>query len=199
MIQPAVRDVHNHYEFSQRSDGFKRFVSFLLTLSVDARMKRRTGAILLIDEPEVGLHPSGARFLRDELLRVAENNVVLYSTHSMFMIDTRKIERHRIVTKRAEVTTLEAAAKSKIVDDEVLYNALGWSVFESLRARNLLFEGWRDKRLCEIALTSIPKASERCSALNELGKCHGTGVKNINAIATLIIGESRGRCSQRLR
>lgn len=186
MIQPAVRDVHNHYEFSQRSDGFKRFVSFLLTMSVDARTNKDGGAILLIDEPEIGLHPSGARYLRDELFRIAEKNLVMYSTHSIFMIDSRRIERHRIVRKKSEVTTLEVAARSNIIDEEVLYNALGWSVFESLKPRNLLFEGWRDKRLCDVAMEAVPSEHEGCEVLSELGRCHGSGVKSLNAIATMI-------------
>jgi len=66
-IESTIRDVHNHFEFSQRSDGFKRFVSFLLSISADARVERLNNAVILIDEPEIGLHPSGGSCLFCEI------------------------------------------------------------------------------------------------------------------------------------
>src|SRR5688572_21104021 len=35
------------------------------------------GALLLYDEPDTSLHPSGARQLRDELLRLSRKNLVV--------------------------------------------------------------------------------------------------------------------------
>jgi hypothetical protein len=68
---PGIRE-NNVYDISRRSDGFKRFVSFLLLVSVLAKSGSLTGTLLLIDEPEISLHPSGSRYLRDEILRVSQ-------------------------------------------------------------------------------------------------------------------------------
>src|SRR5206468_7778106 len=90
----------NRYDCARRSDVFKRFVSFLLLISANAKSGSLADTLLLIDEPDTSLHPSGTRFLRDELLRIAKTNYVAYSTHSIFMIDRDNIGRHIIVTKK---------------------------------------------------------------------------------------------------
>ena len=84
-ISASVQDEHNRYDFAQRSDGFKRFVSFLLLVSTLVKTKQLENVLLLIDEPEISLHPTGARYLRDELIRISKTNWVVYSTHSIFM------------------------------------------------------------------------------------------------------------------
>lgn len=129
-IDASIKDVFNHYEMSQRSDGFKRFATFLLTVSARLRTNQLKGALLLIDEPDVSLHPSGAKFLRDELLRIAEQNFVVYSTHSIFMIDTLDIGKHIIVKKINEKTSVSTAESSTVPDEDVLYHAVNLSVFE---------------------------------------------------------------------
>lgn len=97
-IIPGIKELNTH-DFSRRSDGFKRFVTFLLMISVNVTTENLRNTLLIIDEPEVGLHPSSVRYLRDELVRVSSSNYVIYSTHSIFMIDSSNIDRHIIVKK----------------------------------------------------------------------------------------------------
>ena len=118
----------NVHDFARRSDGFKRFVTFLLMISVKVKTDSLRDTVLLIDEPDTGLHPSGARYLRDELIRISKTNYVVFSTHSIFMVDSGDISRHFIVKKTNEVTTIESAGESNIAEEEVLYSALGHSV-----------------------------------------------------------------------
>jgi len=51
------------------------------------------------------------------------------------MIDRENINRHLIVTKKDEKTKIANVTESNIVDEEVLYNALGYSIFESLQEK----------------------------------------------------------------
>jgi predicted ATP-dependent endonuclease of OLD family len=53
----------------------------------------------LIDEPEVHLHPSGIRWMLEELLEIGKNNYLFISTHSDFMLDKDTKERHFLLTK----------------------------------------------------------------------------------------------------
>ncbi|WOH57405.1 ATP-dependent nuclease [Bradyrhizobium sp. BWC-3-1] len=185
-IIPGVRE-RNLFDFSRRSDGFKRFVSFLLLVSVIVRSGTLVNTILLVDEPDISLHPSGARYLRDELLRISESNVVLYSTHSIFMVDRERVDRHLIVTKTTEETRLEVANDDNLFAEEVLYNALGYSVFELLKQKNIIFEGWRDKHLFLTALKRVPASHSLLkAAFKEIGACHARGVKHIKSITPLI-------------
>lgn len=89
------------YSFEDRSDGFKKFISILLMLSTQSRANKiGERDIILIDEPDQSLYPTSARYLRDELLSMSKKSIIIYSTHSQYMIDPNCIERHLIVEKR---------------------------------------------------------------------------------------------------
>lgn len=186
-IDASVKEEFNHYGFAQRSDGFKRFVSFLLLVSTKVKTNQLQNALLIIDEPDTSLHPSGCRFLRDELIRISNKNLVIYSTHSIFMIHGRDLGRHIIITKENEKTQLTVATESNVFDEEVLCNALGYSIFESLREKNLLFEGWRDKHLFQVALQRLPADYSRLrQVLKRVGVCHSKGVSHIRSITPIL-------------
>ena len=182
-IIPAIKE-QNSFDFAKRSDGFKRFVTFLLMISVNVKTDKLKNTLLLIDEPDSSLHPSGARYLRDELIKISSKNYVLYSTHSIFMIDAGNIERHYMVKKKDEVTSIESAKDSNVADEEVLFNALGYSVFETLKSKNLIFEGWKDKKLF---ITALEKTSaETKKVFKDVGLCHAKGVKHIKTITPMM-------------
>jgi energy-coupling factor transporter ATP-binding protein EcfA2 len=182
-IIPGVKEKNTH-DFSRRSDGFKRFVTFLLMISVNVKTDNIRDTLLLIDEPDISLHPSGARYLRDELIRISKTNYVIYSTHSIFMIDSGDIARHYIVKKKEEITSIESAGDSNIADEEVLYNALGHSIFAILNEKNIIFEGWNDKYLFRIALDGASAALKK--KFKDVGVCHAKGVKTIKTITPMI-------------
>lgn len=174
----------NEYEFSQRSDGFKRFISFLLLISSKVKTGEMKDVLLLIDEPDTSLHPSGARYLRDELIKISDSNFVVFSTHSIFMIDKEKIDRHYLVKKISEKTTVSTADSSNIVDEEVLYQACGTTVFEVFKPLNIIFEGWRDKRLFEIALKK--SSAKTKAALADIGRTFAYGVKDVARVSSIV-------------
>ena len=179
----GVKEINTH-DFSRRSDGFKKLVIFFLMISSSVKTNNMKNTLLLIDEPETSLHPSGAKYLRDELIRVAQNNYLVYSTHSIFMIDPDRIDRHYIVKKDHEITEIEQAKESNIKDEEVLFNALGYSVFEAIDKKVLIFEGWRDKKLFYVARDSSSKALK--DKYEKVGICHAKGARNIKAVTSLI-------------
>lgn len=175
-----IRDTNNYYSCDLRSDGFKRFITFLLMLSARVHNGEIESGIIIIDEPDIGLHIEGQKNLLEELLKISKNNLVFYSTHSIFMIDTKNIGRHFIVTKPSEITNIQSASTSDFTDDEVLYNALGYSVFHTLNEINIIFEGWSDKYVYVTALNSYNQVP---AILKDYGTVHSIGVKNIMPIA----------------
>jgi hypothetical protein len=186
-IDASVKDHHNHFNLERRSDGFKRFVTFLLLVSARVKTDQLFDTLYLHDEPDVSLHPSGARYLLSELVRMSAANYVVFSTHSIFMIDREHIERHLIVTKRHEVTSLTVADASNITDEEVLYNALGFSLFEVLQEINIVFEGWRDKRLFSVAMkANTSRAKSLARVFKVVGCCHVKGVKDVQRVTPLL-------------
>jgi predicted ATP-dependent endonuclease of OLD family len=182
-IIPGIKE-QNIHDFTRRSDGFKRFVTFLLMVSVNVKTNKLRNTLLLMDEPEIGLHPSGIRYLRDELIKISETNYVAYCTHSIFMIDTIEIDRNYIVKKQNEITTIDEAESGNIAEEEVLFNALGYSVFETLKEKNIIFEGWNDKRLFAVCLEGANKTLAK--KFGVIGICHANGVKSMRNITPLL-------------
>ncbi len=139
----------NYYDMNMRSQGFKTFISFVLTVSTEVENGSLENYVLILDEPENHLHPSGVRYMKNELLKLSQsNNYVFFATHSIFMIDRENLRRHIIVSKKNELTKIIPVGRNNILQEEILYQALGTSLDEiSIRNRNLLFEGETDVKL----------------------------------------------------
>ena len=81
--------------FSDRSQGFTWFFSLLASLSQLERSKR---LILLLDEPGTSLHGSAQQdLLRFIDERLVPTHQVVYSTHSPFLLDPKRLDRVRTV------------------------------------------------------------------------------------------------------
>ena len=173
------------YKFEQRSDGFKRFVFFLLTLSLQTEAGELKNALLLIDEPSMGLHPSSEKNLLDELIKISNENFLVYSTHSIFMIDLKEIKRHYIVKRDREITRIMEVQNSKFLDEDVLYKALGFSVLDILKSQNIIFEGWRDKRIFQLVIEKNT-SDELKQKYKEIGYCHADGAHGIKVVSAVL-------------
>ena len=116
---------HKAKTTGQRSDGFRQFISFLLTLSAENMNEELSRTIMLIDEPETHLHPQAQINLKDELIKItnnSNNNLVFYATHSNYMIDKQNLDRNIKVSKnKNEKTKLEIIPKSESSYSEVNY------------------------------------------------------------------------------
>jgi predicted ATP-dependent endonuclease of OLD family len=144
------------YDMNSRSDGFKQFISFILAVSAQNESKNLSNSIIILDEPEIHLHPSGVRFMRDELLKIGKNNYVFVATHSHYMIDTETAERHIIVEKDKVTKIHPLTNDSDLTSDEVLSKAFGISLMKELLPQNILIvEGGGDKKLIEHILKLV--------------------------------------------
>lgn len=113
---------------SQRSDGFKQFISFLLTISVENQNKKLTNTILLIDEPETHLHPPAQINLLKELIKIASenNNICFYATHSNYLIDKEDLDRNFKVFKEKNQKT----SVTQILKKLSTYSEVNFEVFD---------------------------------------------------------------------
>ena len=88
---------------SKRSDGFRWYLSLYLTLYDYLNNQDDKKYILLLDEPNLYLHPGAQRNLlfnvfKNEFI----NSQVIYTTHSPYMIDSDNSYSIRIVEKNKE-------------------------------------------------------------------------------------------------
>ncbi|MBO6515698.1 MAG: AAA family ATPase [Bacteroidia bacterium] len=148
-VNDPKSSVMNYYDMDVRSQGFKTFMSFILTISAEFQTGFLEDHFLILDEPETHLHPSGVKYMKNELLKLAQNNnYVFFATHSIFMIDRGNLRRHLIVSKESEQTRLTTVTRNNILQEDVIFQALGTSVDDfSLSNSNLLFEGELDVKL----------------------------------------------------
>ena len=86
-----------YVELESRSKGFQWFFSFYTIFSAEADDGHKN-AILLLDEPGLHLHPTAQRDLLSFFEKLAEKNPIIYTTHSQYLIDSKRIDRARAVT-----------------------------------------------------------------------------------------------------
>lgn len=169
---------HDRHSMNARSEGFKQFISLILSLSIETKEFNQSKRLIIIDEPENHLHPSGIRDLSQELISIGENNYLFVSTHSPYMIDHKNKERHIIIKKDNYANTIKKEIKEEIDlrDDEVLSQAFGMNVYKDLlNPKRLLVEGASDK----IILSKLFKAENQNYGITN-GK--GTNIVNIASL-----------------
>lgn len=172
------------YNFEDRSDGFKKFISILLMLSTQSRANQYKNDIILIDEPDQSLYPTSAQHLRDELIEISKFAKIIYSTHSQYMIDSSNIDRHLVVEKKDDITTIIKEHKNaEFSTDELLKRAIGTSIFECLQPINIIFEGYLDKQLFELHL----KFHKIENDFKQYGKVYLSGISGAEMLIQILI------------
>ncbi len=68
--------------------------------------RRKQGAILLIEEPEMFLHPQMQRSLYKTIREIAKTNQVIYTTHSPHFVSVPDYDEVAVVRKGADGTTI---------------------------------------------------------------------------------------------
>jgi putative ATP-dependent endonuclease of the OLD family len=127
-------------------------IMILSILQTYIKLKKDDDFILLIEEPEVYLHPSLQRKMISTLLKISEKNQVILTTHSPIIVS--KIDKGNIhcVTKEKGVTSLVEATVENIVQE------LGIQVSDILNKQAVIFvEGKDDARLFSLLINKIAK------------------------------------------
>jgi hypothetical protein len=100
---------------SQRSQGFRWFTSFFLSVAAQAQNLPQK-AIILIDEPGLYLHARAQEQVLGVLEKMASQTQVVFATHSPFLLDPEHLDRIRLVLK-------DDATKCSRVQNNALHGA----------------------------------------------------------------------------
>jgi ABC-type Na+ transport system ATPase subunit NatA len=101
-VQLMVYDGEQNYAIHERSLGFRWFFTFLLFTQFRKSRVNEQGTIFLFDEPASNLHARAQMKLLDSFAKTAsDNQYIVYSTHSHYMIDPMLLEKAYIVENRA--------------------------------------------------------------------------------------------------
>ena len=178
-------------ELESRSKGFQWFFSFYMVFLVESDEGHKD-AILLLDEPGLHLHPTAQQELIAFFETLAEDNPLIYTTHSPFLIDGEHIHRIRPVTED-ETGHSRISVDSWPSDRETIFPlqaAAGYAMVRGLfqHKKNVLVEGMSD-------YLYLHALNLHCHSLGRQGlpediyitPCGGT--KLVGHIASLFLGQ----------
>jgi hypothetical protein len=182
-------------ELEGRSTGLQWFLSFYLVFLVE-RADAHEGAILLLDEPGLSLHPLAQRDLSQFFEALSKHNQLLYTCHSPFLIDADHLDRARKVYVDTDGTSKVTADLAATGDNAThrgaayaVYAALGLTVAESLLlgCTPVIVEGASDQHYLT-GIKNILIAAGRLKPGRELVFPPAGGAKGVKAVAALLCG-----------
>lgn len=93
---------------SRRSSGFTHFFALKTVLHALQSESPRSSYLWVFDEPGIHLHPDGQRDLIQVMETLGLSNQVLYTTHSIFLVNQNYPTRHRLLVRAKGGTVLDA-------------------------------------------------------------------------------------------
>jgi predicted ATP-dependent endonuclease of OLD family len=93
---------------SRRSSGFTHFFALKTVLHALQSESPRSSYLWVFDEPGIHLHPDGQRDLIQVMETLGKTNQVLYTTHSIFLVNQNYPTRHRLLVRAKGGTVLDA-------------------------------------------------------------------------------------------
>ncbi len=142
------------------ADRAGRGVQSLLALGIAQAYSEivRRAAILIIEEPEIHLHPQACRNLYKKLQAASESGVqVIYSTHSCDFVDLSNFSNLRVVRK-TDSETIVCASEITNQDHKMLKNLTKFDMNTSVvffSNNVVLVEGQQDLIACQMALDKV--------------------------------------------
>ncbi|HEX8211770.1 MAG TPA: AAA family ATPase [Longimicrobium sp.] len=183
-------------ELEGRSTGLQWFLSFYLIFLVESQDAHQ-GAILLLDEPGLSLHPLAQRDLSQFFDSLSEKNQLVYTTHSPFLVDPDHLDRVKAVYVRDDGTTavsadLRAGASESAHGKSIypVWAALGLTVSDTMLqgAQPLLVEGVSDQYYLG-AIKALLIGAGRIQPRREIVFVPTGGVKGIRATAAILASQ----------
>jgi hypothetical protein len=119
-IQFKIKDGTRRFNVNDRSLGFRWFFAFLLFTQFRVARDGPRSVLFLFDEPASNLHAAAQKKLIEGFPEIARNqNMLLYSTHSHYMIEPKWLEQTFIVTNQSDEPDGSIVASASF-DDESL-------------------------------------------------------------------------------
>ncbi len=177
------------YYPSQRSKGQQWYLSFYV--KIVARLQEDKPNVILIDEPGLYLHAKAQKDLLQVLLAHTNENPVVFSTHSPYLITEDNLENIRLVEKPSDGTGTKILGKihaHPTADKETLtpiLTAIGLGINDSItnldQKDNVVVEGPEDVFFLR-AFKELEKKDLKTNFIN------GGGAPNMGIVGTILEG-----------
>ncbi|WP_035290215.1 AAA family ATPase [Brevibacillus thermoruber] len=183
-------------ELEGRSTGLQWFLSFYLIFLVESREAHK-GAILLLDEAGLSLHPLAQKDLAKFFENLSKTNQIIHTTHSPFLVDTGHVDRVKVVYIDDEGYTVasndlrSAEGKSQTRSVYAIHAALGLSISDTLLqgCRPIIVEGPSDQYYLS-AIKNFLISERLIAPKEELVFVPSGGVRGVEGIASILAGKA---------
>lgn len=176
---------------SLRSSGFRTY--FLLSMITYARTENKKGNsyIYLFDEPGTYLHPHAQLDLQRSFETISEKTQIIYTTHSLFLINKNYVGRNRVISKTKDGTKIDQ--KPFIKNWKSVRESLGILLSNNflIAEKSLLVEGPSDVIYILYAIKKLKGEGAIDIDLNDLSVVDAGDSSNYVAMAKLMISEGR--------
>lgn len=176
---------------SLRSSGFQTF--FVLSMMTNARKYDNPDAkyIFLFDEPGSYLHPYAQLDLQRSFEAVSDNAQIVYTTHSLFLINKNYPQRNRVVNKTKFGTKVDQKPFQK--NWKAVRDSLGILLSNNflIADKTLLVEGPSDVIYLYDVIRRLKKDGKIDLDLNDFSVVDAGSSENYIAMAKLMLSEGR--------
>lgn len=176
---------------SLRSSGFQTF--FILSMIINARKYNNTSGtnIFLFDEPGTYLHPYAQLDLQRSFEASADSSQIIYTTHSIFLINKNYPERNRVISKTKDGTKIDQKPFQK--NWKAVRNSLGILMSNNflIAEKSLLVEGPSDIIYLLDVINRMKKENKIDIDLNDISIVDAGDSENYVAMTKLLLSEGR--------
>jgi len=176
---------------SLRSSGFRTY--FLLSMITSARAEKypSNAYIYLFDEPGTYLHPHAQLDLQRSFEAIAEKTQIIYTTHSLFLINKNYPDRNRVISKTKAGTKIDQKPFTK--NWKSVRESLGILLSNNflIAEKTLLVEGPSDIIYILDAIKKLKFKKIVDIDLNDFSVVDAGNSKNYLAMAKLMLCEGR--------
>lgn len=179
-----------------RSTGLQWFLSFYMVFLVESKDSHQN-CILLLDEAGTTLHPLAQKDLLRFFESLAENNQLLTTTHSPFLVDVDNLERTKVVYSNSEGFTevsddLRASEKGSTATGAVyaVHSALGLSISEGMLngCQMVIVEGASDQYYLN-AIKQYLIYNKKISPAKDIIFMPAGGIRTVKQLSSVVAGK----------
>lgn len=179
-----------------RSTGLQWFLSFYLIFLMESQNENKN-AILLLDEAGLTLHPLAQKDLVSFFDSLSQNNQIINTTHSPFIIDSTNIDACRVVyvdSNGHTVVSSDLRQGSDKLNEKSIYAvhaAMGLGVSDVLLqgCQGVIVEGASDQHYFNAIKTFLIK-EKIFTPLQEIVFMPSGGVRGISGIVSMVASKA---------
>ena len=176
---------------AERSEGFTSYFAMRMLLVARTDEAKPHGYVFMFDEPGLNLHPKGQVDLQNVFEDIARTNQIVYSTHSVFLINKNHPERNHLIYKNEDGSNVDnkpfVGGWGKVKEHLGLYLSANFLFSDKI----LLAEGATDEMYLPLILQGLIERGIFDGDLNAFAMHSGLNEKEMLGYAGIYLREQR--------